>query len=40
MSQDIDLVWAEPQSPEEIMDEVIEKYGYDRYKYRSWSSRH
>ena len=28
---DESLVWAEPQSPDEIMTEVIEKYGYDKF---------
>ena len=26
-----ELAWIEPQSPEEIMEEVIQKYGYDRF---------
>uniref|UniRef100_A0AAT9J9S6 ORF30 n=1 Tax=Nitrosopumilaceae spindle-shaped virus TaxID=3065433 RepID=A0AAT9J9S6_9VIRU len=28
---DESLTWYEPQTPNQIMDEVIEKYGYDRF---------
>jgi len=32
MSQETpDWVWAEPQTPEEIMSEVMQKYGYNRF---------